>query len=168
MEIGERGLGTTGTEGRTSRQPVATSGTKLEYQRAVNILMAFDFFRKVWDGGLRPRLFGGDSEEIGKTAERSLFQKSTRLGEFSLPGKRSFAGEEGIPSHKVNIFLFFSVYCLNKQSVGSKTANFFVERCLTVGSKRRIKPFAPTSWPCPKGRREKGFSRMAKKSLTRV
>ena len=49
---------------------------------------------------------------------------------------------------------------------GSETFfRFFAEKCLTVGSKRRIKPFAPTSWPRPKGRREKKFSRMAKKVL---
>ena len=49
-----------------------------------------------------------------------------------------------------------------------KMAKFFAEKYLTMGSKRRIKPFAPTSWPRPKGRREKKFSRMAKKFLTRV
>ena len=58
---------------------------------------------------------------------------------------------------------------LIEQSVSlEQNHKFFAEKCLTVGSKRRIKPFAPTSWPRPKGRREKKFSRMAKKFLTRV
>ena len=55
---------------------------------------------------------------------------------------------------------------LIEQSVSrGQNRNFFCGKCLTVGSKRRIKPFAPTSWPRPKGRREKKFSRMAKKVL---
>lgn len=49
-----------------------------------------------------------------------------------------------------------------------KNAKFFAGKCLTVWPKRRIKPFAPTKWPCPQGRRGRKFSRMAKKFLTRV
>ena len=83
--------------------------------------------------------------------------------------------------HEVLYFFWGKLYChkklVEKQSCttrkrlfdGLKTFfRFFAEKCLTVGSKRRIKPFAPTSWPRPKGRREKKFSRMAKKFLTRV
>ena len=83
--------------------------------------------------------------------------------------------------HEALYFFWGKTYChkqlVEKQSCttrkrlfdGSKTFfRFFAEKCLTVGSKRRIKPFAPTSWPRPKGRREKKFSRMAKKFLTRV
>ena len=49
-----------------------------------------------------------------------------------------------------------------------ETVKFFAGKCLTVWPKRRIKPFAPTNWPCPQGRRGRKFSRMAKKFLTRV
>ena len=80
--------------------------------------------------------------------------------------------------HEALYFFWGKTYChkqlVEKQSCttrkrlfdGSKTFfRFFAEKCLTVGSKRRIKSFAPTSWPRPKGRREKKFSRMAKKVL---
>ena len=62
-------------------------------------------------------------------------------------------------------FCVISLCWLNNQSVGNKSTKFFAEKCLTVELKRRIKPFAPTSRPRPKGRRKKKFFRMAKKVL---
>ena len=80
--------------------------------------------------------------------------------------------------HEVLYFFWGKQYChkqlVEKQSCttrkrlfdGLKTFfRFFAEKCLTVGLKRRIKPFAPTSWPRPKGRRGKEIFPDGKKVL---
>ena len=72
------------------------SGTELEYQRAVNILMAFDFFGRYGTEAYGPGFLGVIARKSGKRQNEAFFKKalglvnSLYLGNGALQAKKAY------------------------------------------------------------------------------